>query len=383
MDLQQQTNKRMRKMLIFLAILFGCIFIYKGFQNLLLKWSLSANKFPIIEVSAIKAGYSKWQPELTATGSLRAIKGVNVTTEVAGMVQEIYFTPGVFVKKNTVLAQLNADSDNALLHSLEANAELAKITYFRDKAQYAVKAVSKQTLDTDAANLKSLRAQVAQQEALVLKKTIHAPFDGHLGISKINPGQYLNPGDMIVTLQTLDPIYVDFYVPQQSLAKLEMGQVVKMTSDAFPGLHFNGTITTINPIVDNSTRNVQVEATIANPHYLLKPGMFTKVTVITGPAYPQLTLPQTAISFNPYGELVFVIKQVGKSRKGNPILQAHQVFVVTGETRGNQIAILKGVKEGDPVVTSGQLKLKNDSQIIINNTIVPLNNAIPDTPDEH
>ncbi len=383
MNLEPQVKKRMRKMLIWLGILFGAIFIYKGVIALIIKISIAANKSPVIEVSAMKAEYSLWDPHLNASGSLRAIRGVNVTTELAGMVATIYFTPGAFVEKDTLLVKLNLNADLALLHSLEANAELAQVTYLRDKAQYKAKAVSKQTLDTDAANLKSLRAQVVQQAQTVAKKIIRAPFSGRLGISAVNPGQYVNPGDTIVMLQTLDPIYADFYAPQQALAQLQVGQTVTVTTDTYPGKIFKGKITTINPAVEVSTRNVGVEATIENPKFELAPGMFAKVTVNTGAARSFLTLPQTAISFNPYGELVYVLRSSGKNRKGKPILIAKQAFIETGETRGDQVAVVKGLKEGDQIVTSGQLKLKNGSQVAINNTIMPPNSPNPVTPDEH
>lgn len=383
MDFDPRINKRMRKMLILVGILFGGIFIYKGIASLMLRYFILSSGAPVINVSAMKAEYEFWQPQISAAGSLRAIRGVNVTTELAGLVQTIYFTPGASVEQNTLLVQLNAISDIALLHSLEANAELAKVTYLRDKAQYAAKAVSKQTLDTDAANLKSLRAQVAQQAATVAKKTIRAPFAGRLGISAINPGQYLNPGDTIVMLQTIDPIYADFFVPQQALARIKVGQLVTITTDTFPGKSFTGKITTINPAVDTSTRNVGVEATIANPEAKLAPGMFATVTVNTDAPQRYLTLPQTAISFNPYGELIYVIKENGQDKKGKSILTASQVFVETGETRGDQIAVLKGLKDGEQVVTSGQLKLKNGSRVAINNSVVPPNNPTPSAPDEH
>ncbi|HSW70370.1 MAG TPA: efflux RND transporter periplasmic adaptor subunit [Gammaproteobacteria bacterium] len=383
MDFDPRIKKRMRQMLLFVALLFGSIFLYKGLMGFMIKRALSSNQNPLISVSAMKVEYSYWQPQLRASGSLRAIRGVEVTTELAGLVEMIYFTPGAFVEQNTVLVQLNAKSDLALLHSLEANAELARVTFLRDQAQYAVKAVSKQTLDTDAANLKSLLAQVDQQTAIVAKKTIRAPFTGRLGINKINPGQYVNPGDSIVMLQTLDPIYADFFMPQQALATIQVGQAVTITSDTYPGKTFEGRITTINPAVDVSTRNVEVEATIDNPQYDLAPGMFTTVTIDTGELQRYLTLPQAAISFNPYGELVYVIKETAQEKEEKPNLTVTQAFIETGDSRGDQIAILHGLKEGDQVVTSGQLKLKNGSRVVINNTVVPANNPNPQVLDEH
>jgi membrane fusion protein (multidrug efflux system) len=331
-------KKRMLIMLIFIGILFGSIFIYK-----------------IVYVSTMKVGYSQWEPQLKASGSIRAIKGVNVTTELAGLVTKIYFTPGATVKEGTLLVQLNADPEIGQLQSLQAQAGLAQITYTRDQAQYKIHGVSKQTVDADFQNLKSLQAQVAQQAATVAKKTI----------------------------QTLDPIYVDFYMPQQTLAQIKVGQAVSVTSDIFPGKSYMGKITTIEPAIDASTRNVEVEATIPNPNFQLTPGMYATVSVVTGGSQRYLTLPQTAITFNPYGNIVFVVTEKGKDDKGKPILIANQAFVQTGQTRGDQVTIIKGLQAGQTVVTSGQLKLKNGNQIAVNNSVVPQNSPNPVAPDEH
>lgn len=373
----QSLKKRMRIMLICVAILFGAIFAYKLFVSFMIKKFMTANMSPPVTVSAMKVEYQTWQPELSAVGNLRAVLGVDVTTEVAGLVRTIHFAPGAQVKKGDLLVELNADDDIAHLHSLQANAQLAEITYKRDKAQYAIKAISKATLDADLANLESLRAQVAQQAALVAKKMIHAPFTGKLGISNINPGQNINPGDKIVTLQALNPIYVDFYVPQQALTQIALGQQIVITTDSYPGHNFNGKITTIDPKFDPSTRNIQVEATVTNPNSQLLPGMFATVEITTGKPQRNLTLPQTAISYNPYGNIVYIIK------KDNTKLIVTQRFVETGSTRGDQVSIVKGLQEGDQVVTSGQLKLKNGSAIIIDNSITLPNSPAPVVSDEH
>lgn len=339
-----------------------------------------SNQSQAATVSVTEVKYAPWEPNLKASGSIRAVRGVNVTTELAGMVQDIYFTPGATVQEKTVLAQLKANSDIAQLQSLEANATLAAITYRRDKAQYAAQAISKATLDNDEGNLKSLQAQVAQQTAIVEKKTIRAPFTGRLGISRINPGQYLNAGDTVVTLQQLDPLYIDFFMPQGALRRLTLGQSVKIKVDSFPDKVFSGKITTINPIVESNTRNVEIEATTANPTLELVPGMFVSVEVATGEPGQVLTLPQTAISFNPYGDIVYVVNKPSDKKKNTFTVTQH--FVTTGETRGDQIQILEGLKEGDTVVTSGQLKLKNGSQVAINNSVVPSNNPAPTVKNE-
>jgi membrane fusion protein (multidrug efflux system) len=281
-----------------------------------------------------------------------------------------------------ILVQLNADSDIAQLRSSEASAELARTVYERDKKQFAVKAVSQAVLDADEADLKSKRAIVAEQTAIVAKKSIRAPFSGRLGITTVNPGQYLNPGDKVVTLQSLDNLFADFYLPQQELANLSLGQKVILTTDSYPGRSFTGKITSINPKVDPETRNIQIEARIANPGQLLLPGMFASVQVQAGPVQKYLTVPQTAVAFNPYGETIFVVQQGEKGPDGKAGLIAKQVFVSTGATRGDQVAILKGIKEGDIIVTAGQLKLKNGSPVIINNKIVPTDDQAPKPIDE-
>jgi membrane fusion protein (multidrug efflux system) len=294
------------------------------------------------------------------------------------MVEHIHFKPGSKVNKGDFLVQLNAAAELGQLHALQAQVELAKITYKRDEAQFKVHAVSKQTVDTDEWNLKNLQAQVEQQAATVAKKAIRAPFSGYLGINNINPGQYLNVGDTITTLQALDPLYVDFYLPQQELNQLKLGQLVNLNSDAFPNQTFAGTITTIQPLVDDATRNVEVEATIPNPKHQLKPGMFTQVEVQLDTQHKYLTVPQSAISFNSYGDIVYLVKETGtKDKKNQPVLVVKEIFVTSGDNRGDQVAVLTGLKEGDIIVTSGQLKLKNDSIIAVNNTTQPSNDATP------
>ncbi len=374
-------RKRMIIMLAIVGVLFGAIFGYKMFVAHMMMKMMSANAAPAVTVSAAKIKYQKWQPHLKAAGNSRAVQGVDVTTEIGGLVRNINFMPGAKVKKGDLLVKLNIDADVALLNSLKAAAELSKINYTRDKAQYAFQAVSKATVDADAADLKSKMAQVAQQQATLDKKIIRAPFTGRLGISAINLGQLVNPGDKIVTLQSLDPIYIDFYVPQQALAAVSVGQVITLKTDTFPDKIFSGKVTTIDSKIDPATRNVEVEATVANSQNLLVPGMFGTVEVSTGKPKHYLTLPLTAINYNPYGDFAFVVKQIGKDEKGKPILKVTQTFVTVGEERGNQVAILKGLKEGQMVVTSGVNKLKNNDTVNINNKVVPNDNPAPNEVD--
>jgi membrane fusion protein (multidrug efflux system) len=330
-------------------------------------------------VSTASAEYSEWQPQIEAVGSLRAIHGVEVTTEVAGLVRTVAFESGSDARPGQVLLQLNADPDQAQLRALMAEANLAALTYHRDLIQYQAQAIGRAQLDTDIANLKSAREQESAQAALVAKKTIRAPFRGRLGITTINPGQYLNPGDPIVTLESVDPVYVDFRLPEDNLARVSVGQTVHVTADAFPGKSFEGKITSIDPLVDSSTRNFQAEATIANPEHKLLPGMFVRTMVDAGATQRYLTLPQTAVTYNPYGETVYLVRNPA-SPSAHPTAQL--VFVTLGATRGDQVAVVKGLAAGDLVVSSGQMKIKNGSQLVVNNSVLPLNEPNP-APQEH
>ena len=343
----------------------------------IIKQVLKKNATSVVTVSTMPVRYQWWQPTLLSYGSLRAAKGVNVTTELAGLIRTIYFKPGAEVRAGEPLLELNADADNALLKALEAQAKAAEIVYQRDSAQFRIKAISKAKLDADQQALKNLQAQVAQQAAMVAKKKVIAPFTGRLGICAVNPGQYLNAGDQVVTLQALDPLYADFYVPQQNLVQLQLGSAVRIKIDTYPDKIFKGTITTINPLVDAKTRNIEIEATIPNADFALYPGMFVSVEVITGERKRYLTVPQTAISFNPYGDIAYIVKEKRTEQSSKPLLTALQTFVKTGEKRGDQIAVLQGLSENDRVVTSGQLKLKNGSLVAINNTVLPSNNPLP------
>jgi membrane fusion protein (multidrug efflux system) len=333
------------------------------------------NSAPPQTVTAATAESSDWQPEVSAVGSLRAVRGVDVTTEVTGLVRALRFKSGDDAQSGQVLVELNADAEIAQQHALEAAADLSSTVYERDKAQYEVQAISKAQLDADAADLKNKRAQAAAQAALVAKKTLRAPFAGRLGITTVNPGQYLNTGDKVVTLQAVDPVYVDFKLPQQQLAVITNGQAVNLTADAFAGVKFAGKITAIDPRVDAGTRNFQAEATIPNPERRLMPGMFARVAVLAGDIKRYVTLPQTSITYNPYGATVF-LAQKKPGGTGNELI-AQQSFVTLGPTRGDQVAVLRGVKEGDLVVTSGQLKLNNGTPLIINNSVQPANDPDP------
>ena len=328
-------------------------------------------------VSTTKATLSDWQPQLEAVGSMRAVNGADLSLEVAGVVEELNFQSGDDVEQGRLLLRLRDEDEVAKLKSLEAVAELSQITYERDVKQLAAKAIAQAIVDNDAANLRNNRALVQQQKAIVDKKTLRAPFTGHLGVRQVDRGQYLAAGTVIVTLQALDPIYVDFLLPQQSLDKIKVGQPAKIKVDTYPDKIFMGKITAINPKVEASSRNVQVRATLANPERKLLPGMFATVDIDVGSVQRLVTLPQTAISYNPYGNLVYVVDDKGKVADGKPALVARQTFVTTGATRGDQVSVLKGIKEGDTIVTGGQMKLRNGIPLTVNNAVLPKDDPNP------
>jgi len=297
------------------------------------------------------------------------------------------FKSGDEVKAGDLLIELDADEEQAQLDAALAAAELAVSIYRRDKAQFKVQAVSQAQLDMDKADVQVKQAQAAQLSAVLDKMHIRAPFAGRLGVSAISPGQYIRQGEVLVSLQAVNPLLVDFNVPQRQLSELMVGQKLRLSSDAFAGRDFAGEISAIDSRVNASTRNVRVEAKVDNPNGELLPGMYAEVRVATGMSKPYLTLPQTAISFNAYGSTIFLAKPVSVAEKpaadGKPALPlAEQIFVKTGPTRGDQIAVESGINEGDVVVTSGQMKLKNGTPLIVNNSVQPAFAADP-KPQEH
>ncbi len=401
------TTKRMIVMVVAVLALIGVI---AGIKVLQIMRMIAASKPPPpAVVSTSKAGYQDWQPERRAVGTLRAVRGADLALDVAGLVTRVNVKSGDEVRERQLLLQLRDSEDIALLHQLEAAAALADVTFARARDQLAVQVISKADYDQTAADLKAKHAAVTQQEVNVAKKALRAPFSGRAGIVTINPGTYLSSGTTVVTLQQLDPIYVDFHLPQKDLAALRAGERITVTLDAFPGKAFAGTVSAISPKVDADTRNVQVEGKVPNPDHVLTPGMFANVSVDVGSKQRYLTLPQTAVVYNPYGETVFVVltkaeadrrqaaaaaaddppkeQQPKKPAKGPPplppdALVVQQTFVTTGPTRGDQVAIVKGLDEGAEVVTSGQIKLKNGVPIRIDNSVQPANSPNP-KPQEH
>ncbi len=366
---------RMFIVIVLLVIVFGGIFGWKAFLGGKISEAIANQPIPAVTVTAAEAVDEVWKPTLSAVGSLQAIQGVSVTSEVAGIVSEIQFQSGDEVTKGDLLVTLDASVDLADLEGLKAQEELDKVELKRQSELAQTKSTSRSQLDAAQAQFDRSRAGMRSKMAMIAQKMIRAPFTGVLGIRRINLGEYLSPGAEIVTLQSLDPIYANFNLPQQELTRIKKGMGVEMTSDVFPGLTFKGSITAINSRVDERTRNVMVQATLANAGQLLRPGIFVRLSVVLPTQQDVITLPQTAITYNPYGSSVFLIQD--KKQGDESQLVVSRVFVQSGVTRGDQVEIVKGVNAGDRVVTSGQLKLREGSTVTIDNSITPENQAVP------
>lgn len=376
-------KKRMIIMLAIIGVAFGGIYGYNTFNAHMMAKHFASQGLPPATVTTMAATFQDWQPQIRSIGTLRAREGVDVVAQLVGTVEKLHFHSGDVVKKGDLLIELNADEEQARYAAALAAAELALTTLRRDREQFKVQAVSQAKLDADKADVAMKQAQAAELKAVIDKLHIVAPFDGRIGVSTISPGQYLRRGDVIVALESSDPILVDFHLPQRYLAQLKVGQKLILNSDAFAGREFAGTISAIDSRINASTRTVHVEGRVENPDGLLLPGMYAEVHIATGASERMLTLPQTAVSYNAYGSTVFLALPGKVSEDGKPGLPvAEQVFVKTGETRGDQVAVLSGIQEGAVVVTSGQMKLKNGTPLMVNNSHTPAFDADPE-PQEH
>lgn len=369
--------KRMLIMLVLTGLVLGSVFGFQAFKSAMIGKLMASLANPPQTVSTTVAASQDWQPQLEAVGSLRAVNGASLSPQVPGLVSAVHFESGADVQKGDLLLELAASDDIAKLEALKATADLARIVFERDSKLVNSKTISQQVVDTDKGNLLNAEALAAQQQALIDYKSITAPFSGRLGIRQVDLGQYLAAGTPIVTLQQLDPIYVDFYMPQQALAQIKVGQPVTAKVDTFPGRTFPGKISAINSQIDVATRTVQLRATLQNDDEALLPGMFATVDVTTAAPEKYVTLPQTAIAFNSYGNIVYLVDDKGKDANGQPQLSARQIFVTTGATRGDQVAVISGIKDGDVVVTAGQLKLRNGAPVHVDNTVQPANDPNP------
>ena len=370
-------TKLMMIMLAAMAVLFGGLYGFQTFKDMMIRKAIGAMTNPLQTVSTVIAETAAWRSTLSSVGTLRAVNGADLALQASGIVQSIQFSSADEVAEGQPLLQLVATDDVAKLHSLQATAENYAIVVKRDEEQIKFNAVSQATLDSDGANLKNARALVEQQRAIVEQKTLKAPFAGRLGIRAVDIGQFLSAGTTIVTLQSLDPIYVDFFLPQQALASIVVGQDVTATVDAFPGERFVGRISAINAKVDSLSRNIQVRATIGNNPARLLPGMFAKVEIDVGKPEDIVTIPLTSIVNNAYGDLVYLVDNLHDGQGA-----ARQMFVKTGPAKGDRIAVTDGIKPGEAVVIAGQIKLRNGSPVKIDNSHVPLAEAAPTVVDQ-
>jgi membrane fusion protein (multidrug efflux system) len=327
-------------------------------------------------VTTVVAAQQEWEQTVSAIGSVTPVNGVTVSADLAGVVRAIEFDSGRSVKAGDVLVRLDVRQEQAQLSSAQAQLNLARLNYDRAKGLRGEGVLSQADYDTAKAELDKGDASVREMQAIIDRKTITAPFSGVLGIRQIHLGQYLAEGTAIVPLQSLDPIHVDFGVPQQSLGSMKVGGAIRVTTDGLGATSFEGKITAIDSVVDAATRNAQVQATLANPNHQLHPGMFVKADAILPATSQVIAIPTSAIRYAPYGDSVFVVEQV-KGPKGNEYLGVRQQVVKLGEARGDQVAVMSGLKAGEQVVTSGVFKLRNGAAVLVNNEVQPGNNPTP------
>jgi membrane fusion protein, multidrug efflux system len=353
---------------IVLAVIAG-LGAVKVFQIRALIASGKSYKEPPETISSAVVTEEKWQQTITAIASITPVQGVNISAEVPGTVVEIAFQSGAVVARGDLLVRLDTSSEEAQLRALEAQVELARLNATRMRELRAQKAVSQSELDTTEATLKQFQANADVVRAIIEKKTIRAPFAGRLGIRQVNLGEYLEAGrTAIVSLQGLDKVYAEFSLPQQDVSRISEGLKVRLATDACPGKEFTGTLTSLNPDLDVSTRSVRVQASFDNAGELLRPGMFGRVEVLLPGEQKVFVIPATAVVSAPYGDLVYVI---GKSTNAPNGLVVQQQFIRTGSKRGDFISVESGLKPGDTVVRSGAFKLRNGRAVVVNNDIMP------------
>jgi membrane fusion protein (multidrug efflux system) len=327
-------------------------------------------------VTTIVAAAEEWSGTLTAIGTTAAVQGVTVSADLPGIVERISFESGRAVREGDVLVVLDTRQEQAQLAAAEAQRDLARVNFERMQGLVVDGAISRADYDRAAAEAKQTEARVGEIRATIARKTIRAPFSGILGIRQVNLGQYLSAGDPIVPLQSLHPIYVNFGVPQQETSRIRLGRSLRVTADDVSGIEFTGRVTAIDSVVNEATRNVQVQATVPNPDGRLRPGMFVQTSVVTGTTRSVIALPASAVSYAPFGDSVFVVADM-KGPDGQTYRGVRQQFVKIEGTRGDQVAVVSGVNAGDEVVTSGVFKLRNGAAVMVNNTVQPANNPAP------
>jgi len=373
-----------RKKPVFLAILclVGLLVLIFGIKAMQIGKMISTPMvMPPTTVSGTVVQEEDWPPTLSAIGSISAVQGAIVSTELAGVVSEIRFQNGGVAKKGDVLMRLDSSAEEAQLHTAEADLALAKANLERAQNLAARKVISKQELDSTESAFHQKQGTVDNMRSMITKKEVEAPFDGMLGIRQVNVGQMINAGQQVVQLTALDPVYVDFALPQQNLARLTTGLEARVYTDAIHGREFSGKITAINSMVDAVTRNVGLQATLENSDHALRPGMFVKVEVALPEKSKTLVIPGSAVSYAPYGNSVFVIDKTKDAKTGKEMQSLRQAFVRIGEARGDFIAVTQGLKAGDNVVSTGVFKLRNGMPVTIKNDLAPKPELNPTPPD--
>jgi len=331
-------------------------------------------------VTTITVRQEQWPATLGIIGTVAAVRGVTVSADLPGIVEKIIFDSGKAVKEGDVLVELDTRQERAQLAAAEAQRDLARVNFGRMQELVKAGVISRMQYDQATAENKQMDAQAGEIRATIARKTIRAPFSGVLGIRQVNLGQYLAGGAPIVPLQSLDPIYVNFGVPQQTIPQVRIGQNVRITTSDLPGAEFTGRVTALDSIVDASTRNVQLQATLPNPRGKLHPGMFVQVEMMLGGSRSVIVLPASAISYAPYGDSVYVVSDL-KESNGQSYRGVRQQFVKLGGTRGDQVGVISGLDPGDEVVTSGTFKLHQGAAVLVNNKVRPENNPAPKPED--
>jgi len=335
------------------------------------KMMSSPQGMPPTTVTSAEVKAEHWAPTLSAIGSVSAVQGATISTELGGVVSEIAFKNGGEAKKGDVLVKLDTSSEEAQLRTAQAELELARADLERARDLAARKVISKAEIDAAESKSKQKEGAADNLRALITKKQVRAPFDGQLGIRQVNVGQMINAGQQVVALTALDPVYVDLALPEQHLSQLSQGLEVRVRADALPGREFKGKLTAINSMIDSATRNLPLQATLENPDHALRPGMFAKVNVMLPVKKSVLAIPATAISYAPYGDSVFVIEKKKDPKSGRESQVLRQQFIRTGETRGDFVTVTDGLKGGEVIVSSGVFKLRNGMEVTINNDLAP------------
>jgi len=372
--------KRMILMLIVTAAFIGALGLVKFRQIQEAMGQAAAFQPPPEAVTTVVAPMERWPATLSAIGTIAPVQGVTVSADLPGIIDRIAFESGGSFHEGDVLVQLDTRQEQAQLAAVEAERDLARLNFERLEGLVKDGAISRADYDRAAAEQKQTEAKVGEIQATIARKTIRAPFSGVLGIRQVNLGQYLSAGDAVVPLQSLDPIYVNFSVPQQDAGQVHTGHNVRVTTGDLAKIEYAGRITAINSIVDEATRNIQLQATLANPKGALRPGMFVQAEVLLGASRPVVTLPGSAISYAPYGDSVFVVTDL-KDQNGQTYRGVRQQFVKLGASRGDQIAVLSGLKAGEEIVSSGVFKLRNGASVLVNNKVQPANKRAPKPED--